>query len=713
MKQLARSLLAALLLLAGPTASMAKSADSPSSPSSPSPDQIKAYLEHRSDPVVGAWIEQQLHEGGAVPPAGGEAAPVPPESAGGAMAGYLDGRVGVIEGHLHELAAELPNLPAELAAAGGRLIGEVSDRGVVEIVLLLAAFVALGIGAELLFVRATAGTVARLQAQPTTAPGPRARVAGSLLLMELARVLCFAVGSIGGFVLFTWPHDLRQVVLGYLTAILVIRLVAALARFVFAPDAPRLRVLPMDDAAAGLWQSRVVAFVACYTLGYVTVSLLHGLGMSLPGVQLLAYLIGLGLLAIAVDLIWRAVRSPAGRIVGTVLAVLIWLAWVVGAKPGMWALIVATGVMVLVRATHRAVLHMFRSEAAEGADATAAPSTAWAVIVDRGLRALVILGGLWLLSWGWGLDVVEIAGRDTPSTRLLIGALHAVVILLLADLVWQLVRQAIDSQLRRAGPAGGHGDTHGIEASPEELRRRGRLRTLLPILRIVLMAVIAVMAVLMALSALGVQVGPLIAGAGVVGVAIGFGSQTLVKDIISGMFYLMDDAFRVGEYIVSGNYRGTVEGFSLRSIRLRHHRGPVYTVPFGVLGAVQNLSRDWVIDKVTVGVTYDTNLDLVKKVVKQVSKEIMADPALAGAIIEPLKSQGVAAMGDFAIQVRMKFMAKPGQQFTVRRVVYDKIKKAFDANGIKFAFPTVTVAGGDATTAAAVTAFPAASGNAA
>ena len=145
-----------------------------------------------------------------------------------------------------------------------------------------------------------------------------------------------------------------------------------------------------------------------------------------------------------------------------------------------------------------------------------------------------------------------------------------------------------------------------------------------------------------------------------------------------------------------------VEGFSLSLIKLRHHRGPVYTVPFGMLGAVQNLSRDWVIDKVTVGVTYDTDLDLVKKVVKQVSREIMADPELAKNIIQPLKSQGVAAMGDFAIQVRMKFMAKPGEQFIVRRVIYDKIKKAFDANGIKFAFPTVTVAGGEQDQLAAV-----------
>src|SRR3546814_10847173 len=96
----------------------------------------------------------------------------------------------------------------------------------------------------------------------------------------------------------------------------------------------------------------------------------------------------------------------------------------------------------------------------------------------------------------------------------------------------------------------------------------------------------------MTLSAMGIEIGPLIAGAGVVGVAIGFGAQTLVKDVISGVFYLLDDASRVGEYIQSGSYTGTVESFSLRSVKLRHHRGPLYTVPFGELGAVQNRSEE-------------------------------------------------------------------------------------------------------------------------
>jgi moderate conductance mechanosensitive channel len=202
------------------------------------------------------------------------------------------------------------------------------------------------------------------------------------------------------------------------------------------------------------------------------------------------------------------------------------------------------------------------------------------------------------------------------------------------------------------------------------------------------------------LSALGVDIGPLLAGAGVVGLAVGFGAQTLVKDIISGMFFLLDDAFRVGEYIESGSIRGTVEHISIRSLRLRHHRGALHTIPFGTLDQITNYSRDWVIDKMTVSVTYDTDLDKVKRVVKEVSKQIMADAELAPHLIEPLKMQGVEQFGDFAIQIRLKMMTKPGEQFVIRRRAYAMIKKAFDANGIEFAFPTVTVAGGGEASAA-------------
>jgi small-conductance mechanosensitive channel len=247
------------------------------------------------------------------------------------------------------------------------------------------------------------------------------------------------------------------------------------------------------------------------------------------------------------------------------------------------------------------------------------------------------------------------------------GALTSVVVLLLADFLWQVSKAAVDAKLADT--------TVAPELDTAEAIRQARLRTLLPIFRNILCVVIAVLAVLTALSGLGVEIGPLIAGAGVLGVAVGFGAQTLVKDVISGIFYLLDDAFRVGEYIQSGSYKGTVESFSLRSVKLRHHRGPVYTVPFGELGAVQNMSRDWVIDKFQIGVTYDTDLEKARKLIKRIGQELAEDLEYARHIIEPLKMQGVEQFGDYAIQIRCKMTARPGEQFVIRRKAFARIKQ--------------------------------------
>jgi moderate conductance mechanosensitive channel len=187
----------------------------------------------------------------------------------------------------------------------------------------------------------------------------------------------------------------------------------------------------------------------------------------------------------------------------------------------------------------------------------------------------------------------------------------------------------------------------------------------------------------------------------VVGVAIGFGAQTVVKDIISGMFYLLDDAFRIGEYIESSKYKGTVESFGLRSVKLRHHRGAIYIVPFSELGAVQNMSRDWVIDKITLTITYDSDVETARKIVKKIGLELAHDPEFKAGIIEPLKMQGIDSFGDSGMVLRMKLKTKPGEQFGVKRRALMLIKKAFDENGIKLAVPTVQVAGGSSQEASA------------
>ena len=167
------------------------------------------------------------------------------------------------------------------------------------------------------------------------------------------------------------------------------------------------------------------------------------------------------------------------------------------------------------------------------------------------------------------------------------------------------------------------------------------------------------MALMSAVSAMGVNIGPLLAGAGIVGIAVGFGAQTLVRDVLSGIFFLFDDAFRIGEYIDVGESKGTVERMSIRALMLRHQLGHIYTVPFGAIRRVANYSRDWMIMKLEVRVPFDTDLERLRKVVKQAGTELKADPEIGPMFLQPLKSQGVNRIDDSAFVVRVKFMARP------------------------------------------------------
>ena len=190
---------------------------------------------------------------------------------------------------------------------------------------------------------------------------------------------------------------------------------------------------------------------------------------------------------------------------------------------------------------------------------------------------------------------------------------------------------------------------------------------------------------------MGVNVAALFAGAGIVGLAIGFGSQTLVRDILSGAFFLMDDAFRKGEYIDVGEVKGTVEKISLRSFQLRHHLGMLHTIPFGEIQYLTNFSRDWVMMKLPLRVTYDTDVERVRKLIKKLGIALLDDPVVGEKFIQPLKSQGVIQMDDSAMIIRVKFMTRPGEQWVLRKKVFAEIRELFEREGIKFAHREVTV----------------------
>ena len=206
----------------------------------------------------------------------------------------------------------------------------------------------------------------------------------------------------------------------------------------------------------------------------------------------------------------------------------------------------------------------------------------------------------------WGINVLTLAQGGMEAT--IAAALVEVgVTVLLSYVAWEIIKQMIDRRI--AVEAGSDGAERGVEGGTGI----SRIATLLPLFRKFLFITIITLAAMIALSAVGVNVGPLIAGAGLIGLALGFGAQTLVKDVISGVFFLVDDAFRLGEYVDVGNVKGTVEAIHVRSLVLRHHRGPLHTVPFGEIGHLTNYSRDWIIMKLEFRVTYDTDISKAKK----------------------------------------------------------------------------------------------------
>jgi len=304
---------------------------------------------------------------------------------------------------------------------------------------------------------------------------------------------------------------------------------------------------------------------------------------------------------------------------------------------------------------------------------------AYIAIALRYARVLVAIIVLTIFVRLWDIDLRVLSAQ-------LIGPLFASALfdisitVLLTWALWGMIRISIERKLSE-GKSGseeeGESEAGGLGGT--------RVETVLPLIRSSIKITLVIMAVLISLSSLGVNIGPLIAGAGVVGIAIGFGAQTLVRDIVSGFFYLLDDAFRIGEYVVIDQIRGTVEKISVRSFQLRHHNGPVHTIPYGEIRTLTNWSRDWSIMKFELRVPFETDIDMVRKMIKQIGLDMADDPAFGPTILAPLKSQGVNRIDDSALIIRCKFTAIPGQQFLIRRESFTRIQRAFEAKGIQFA----------------------------
>jgi len=290
---------------------------------------------------------------------------------------------------------------------------------------------------------------------------------------------------------------------------------------------------------------------------------------------------------------------------------------------------------------------------------------------------ITILGstaGLGLLGI-WGIDVAKLI--TTPPGQSLVKSLATIVFVIIgAYIVWELINHVLNRYVGRMSLG-------------EELGRR--LQTVIPLARSAFLAVISVITALVVLSELGINIAPLLAGAGIVGLAIGFGAQTLVKDLLTGFFVLLENTINVDDWVILGGHDGQVESLSIRHVTVRDIYGNLHTVPWSSVVSITNQTRHFGYAVVEVGFAYRENIDEVVSVVKGVAEEMRNDPAINEGILGELQILGLIELGDSAVVVRTRFKTAPFMRWRLERDFRRRIKNRFDELGIEIPFPHQTI----------------------
>ncbi|MEE4237771.1 MAG: hypothetical protein V2I51_13720, partial [Anderseniella sp.] len=488
--------------------------------------KILLLLDLLEDQDVQSWVKQQRQQAT-------EKQPEPDRPSPGIT---LVNRLGAIQSHVFDIVRAVPRLPGELSRAMDNFAERVPGYGPGWIVLLVTGFAALGAVAVWVFDRLSSSAWRSIEVDRPDDPTRRSRLIGQHLVLRVGKVVAFTLGSVVLFALLEWPALLEAAIVALLLELVVTWAAWNLLQVLFAPGREALRVVPVDDGQAEHMVRVTTVAIGWLAMGYVVIQLIRTLGIDFKVSQLFAYVLGLGLLAIGLRL-----RAGRGYALGFCT---LWLLWALSAMKLFWLLAVVLALPLAVRYARLSVEALFRpgmpvaaiADAHVGdAVAVEQPASVWATVVERAVRAALIFGAIVVLAWGWNLSLTGLADNKDLLSRLARSGISVLTIYLLGDLAWQLIRTLIDAKLSSMPDIG--------ESGQAETVRAAKLRTLLPIVRNGAMVFLLTLTVFMGLSAVGIEIGPLIASAGIVGVAIGFGAQTLVKDIISGMFYLFDDAF--------------------------------------------------------------------------------------------------------------------------------------------------------------------------
>jgi len=528
---------------------------------------------------------------------------------------------------------------------------------------------------------------------------------GHTILGGMVSMTVFAaVTSVLYFVFFDESANNRLAFVFYIVPICLFWFATLLLRAFYSPFTTDLRLPSFTDQQAQKLFVTMLIAVGFGAFAFFTCALINMLGVSGPVHDLfLVTVTGIAafLLSISFTLNREAIRQDlsVGNSAARHSFAAKWSRFLIFLPVLVWAVLVAleligdgvphgAGLLTLLLAATYPHIDAFlvRTEAELRDDE--AKSFAYAVINTARPLAAALLAIVLFASWRLYSIVVTPEG-DGSVAQYWNTLVNSVFYILVGLAFWNFSNIYITQQIEKEDALRGASDDLGeMEIGGTGL---SRTRTLLPLIKRTIQVVVIATVTMAILTAAGVDIAPVLAGAGVLGLAIGFGSQTLVRDIVSGAFFLIDDAVRIGEYIDTGSVKGVVERMSVRSLQLRHHRGAVHTIPFGEIQTLTNYSRDWAIMKLRFTVPFDTDLEKVRKLLKKAGQELSQKEDIKEDFLQPFKAQGAVEASDYGFVISTKFMSKPGKQFVIRRHAFATVQRVFEENGIQFARPTINV----------------------
>jgi len=575
----------------------------------------------------------------------------------------------------------------------------------------LGGAILLGAAAGLLFRLATRGRL-RAAEERVRAGGPKSPAIVTAFLIDIVAVSLFAATVTVTLTLSGVSSIVLAAAKPVIAGALVGRLFAAIAKALLAPHAPERRILPVDDVEARRLM-RVLTWLNAllvYATALLWLADVLGLPWTIRGfleriLYFLAALILSGLCVRYREPVGNWLAGQAARTAGLFARFLPWErlahSWhfvamaIIFAHYLVFALQLPDGLLLLFRVTVLTILLLVLARLAMmGIDALFREVTAstgeeeaptpgerirrrylrW---TRAALRVVVVALALVLVLEVWGFDLLGwLTAGD--GRMLLAGATRLAVALLVAVAVIEIANAAARRYM----------DATTADGRP---LYSNRTRTLASIARNGVILLASITFLLLFLSEIGVEAGPLLAGAGVVGLAVGFGSQKLVQDLITGLFILLGDTIRVGDIVDLGGKAGVVEGMSMRTVTLRGYDGNVHTIPYSSIDTVTNMTKDFSFWVAEIGVAYREDVDQVIRVLEEIDAQMRREWPFRRIVLQPIEIAGLDRFGDSAVVIKARIRTRPGEQWRVGREFNRRVKKRFDELGIEIPFPHRTL----------------------